>query len=150
MQEGKSSAKDEDDLDDDLEDDANAGKPLTTTFELNDTLYAEAELEDTDTVYLWLGVRPVVSPSCVLCSHWLKANVMLEYKLPAAVSLLRSKLEAAQTSLTSVIEDLEFLREQITVMEVNTARVDNWDVKRRREWREKEAQAGKTESKSAS
>ena len=75
---------------------------------------------------------------------------MLEYKLPAAVSLLRSKLEAAQTSLTSVIEDLEFLREQITVMEVNTARVYNWDVKRRRELREKEAQAGKTESKSAS
>ena len=33
-----------------------AKKPLTTTFELNDTLYAEAQLEDTDTVYLWLGV----------------------------------------------------------------------------------------------
>lgn len=30
--------------------------PLATTFELNDTLYAEAQLEDTDTVYLWLGV----------------------------------------------------------------------------------------------
>jgi hypothetical protein len=29
---------------------------MKTTFELNDTLYAEAELEDTDTVYLWLGV----------------------------------------------------------------------------------------------
>jgi hypothetical protein len=33
-----------------------AKKHLTTTFELNDTLYAEAQLEDTDTVYLWLGV----------------------------------------------------------------------------------------------
>ena len=32
-------------------------KPLKMTYELNDTLYAEAELEDTDTVYLWLGVR---------------------------------------------------------------------------------------------
>lgn len=31
--------------------------PLKTTFELNDTLYAEAEVEDNDTVYLWLGVR---------------------------------------------------------------------------------------------
>ena len=31
-------------------------KPFSTTFELNDTLYAEAQLEDTDTVYLWLGV----------------------------------------------------------------------------------------------
>jgi hypothetical protein len=29
---------------------------VKTTFELADTLYAEAELEETDTVYLWLGV----------------------------------------------------------------------------------------------
>jgi hypothetical protein len=55
-QEGK---KKEDDLEDDLSDEENVEdlkKPLTTTFELNDTLFAEAELEDTDTVYLWLGV----------------------------------------------------------------------------------------------
>ncbi|KAI0370964.1 Prefoldin subunit 3 [Pilatotrama ljubarskyi] len=129
--EGKSSSEGgEDDLDDDLEGGDGAGKPLTTTFELNDTLYAEAQLEDTDTVYLWLG-----------------ANVMLSYKLPAAISLLRSKLESAQSSLATVIEDLEFLREQITVMEVNTARVYNWDVKRRRELREKEAKEGKVEAK---
>ncbi len=63
---------------------------------------------------------------------------MLSYKLPAAVSLLRSKLDAASTSLENTIEDLEFLREQLTVMEVNTARVYNWDVKRRREKRMKE------------
>ncbi len=30
--------------------------PIKTTFELADTLYAEAELDETDTVYLWLGV----------------------------------------------------------------------------------------------
>lgn len=64
---------------------------------------------------------------------------MLSYKIPAAVALLKSKLESAEGSLTNVIEDLEFLREQITVMEVNTARVYNWDVKRRRELREREA-----------
>ncbi|OJT14441.1 hypothetical protein TRAPUB_9019 [Trametes pubescens] len=130
--EGKSAADgDDDDLDDeDLEEDSSSKKPLVTTYELNDTLYAEAELEDTDTVFLWLG-----------------ANVMLSYKLPAAVALLRSKLDSAQSSLATVIEDLEFLREQITVMEVNTARVYNWDVKRRRELREKEAKEGKVESK---
>ena len=63
-QEGKSKAADadEDDLDDDPDDDSeDQTKPLRTTFELNDTLYAEAEIEDTDTVYLWLGVR-FVSP----------------------------------------------------------------------------------------
>ncbi|KAG6840926.1 hypothetical protein C0991_003184 [Blastosporella zonata] len=120
--EGKSKAS-EDDMDDmdDLDEDDGPQKPLKTTFELNDTLFAEAELEETDTVYLWLG-----------------ANVMLSYKLPAAVALLTSKLEAAQMSLDNTVEDLEFLREQLTIMEVNTARVYNWDVKRRRERRERE------------
>lgn len=57
---------------------------------------------------------------------------MLSYKLPAAISLLRSKYGAAESSLKATVEDLEFLREQLTVMEVNTARMYNWDVKRRR------------------
>lgn len=64
---GKSKAPDDDDsdnLEDDLEDeeedeDGDSKKPLTTTFELNDTLWAEATLEESDTVYLWLGVRPI-------------------------------------------------------------------------------------------
>ncbi len=58
-QEGKSKASEGDDLDDDLDDEADdsSSKPIRTTFELNETLYAEAELEETDTVYLWLGVR---------------------------------------------------------------------------------------------
>ncbi|EPQ55611.1 Prefoldin, subunit 3 [Gloeophyllum trabeum ATCC 11539] len=126
--EGKKKASDDDEDEVDLEDDAqDEKKPLTTTFELNDTLYAEAQLEDTDTVYLWLG-----------------ANVMLSYKLPAAITLLESKLETAESSLKNTVEDLEFLREQITVMEVNTARVYNWDVKRRRERRAREAAEGKS------
>lgn len=72
---------------------------------------------------------------------------MLSYKIPEAISLLRSKLESAESNLVNVVEDLEFLREQITVMEVNTARVYNWDVKRRRELREKEAAEGSTSKK---
>lgn len=48
---------DEDDLDD-LDEGEGSGASAKTTFELNDTLYAEAELEETDTVFLWLGVRP--------------------------------------------------------------------------------------------
>jgi Prefoldin subunit len=67
---------------------------------------------------------------------------MLSYKLPEAVTLLRSKLDTAQSSLDGIMEDLEFLREQITVMEVNTARLYNWDVKRRRERREQEQLLG--------
>jgi len=31
--------------------------PIEATFELNDTLYAKAEIPPTEEVYLWLGVR---------------------------------------------------------------------------------------------
>ena len=40
---------------------------------------------------------------------------MLSYPLPEAESLLQSKFEAAQASLSNCEEDLDFLREQITV-----------------------------------
>ncbi|WVQ76823.1 hypothetical protein IAR50_006497 [Cryptococcus sp. DSM 104548] len=108
---------DEDDLDDDLDADKDkTEKPLKTLFELNDTLFAEAEVDENGEVGLWLG-----------------ANTMLMYPLQEAIELLSSKLSAAQRSLEETAEDLEWLREQITVMEVNFARVHNWDVKRRRE-----------------
>jgi len=70
-----------------------------------------------------------------------QANVMLSYKIPEAIELLTTKLKNAEVSLQSLQDDLEFLREQITVMEVNTARLYNWDVVRRRERRAKEAAA---------
>lgn len=40
---------------------------------------------------------------------------MLSYPLPEAEELLTSKLSAAKTSLGNCDEDLDFLREQITV-----------------------------------
>ena len=87
---------------------------------------------------------------------------MLSYTLAQAQELLTGKLSSAQQNFSNVVEDLEFLREQITIMEVNTARVNkntgaisnrcltkncfvqvyNWDVRRRRLKREAEA-AGK-------
>ncbi|KAK4166579.1 prefoldin subunit 3 [Cladorrhinum sp. PSN259] len=95
---------------------------LETTFELNDTLYAKAKLsEKTDEVYLWLG-----------------ANVMLSYPIGEAEELLESKLGAAKQSLKNCEEDLDFLREQITTMEVNVARVYNWDVVQKRKEKEEE------------
>lgn len=72
--------------------------PLETHFELNDTLYAKALVPTTKEVYLWLG-----------------ANVMLSYPVEEAEELLTSKLNAANTSLEHCDEDLDFLREQITV-----------------------------------
>ena len=68
---------------------------------------------------------------------------VVSWRSSIAIALLQSKLSAAEQNLQNTIEDLEFLREQITVMEVNTARVYNWDVKRRREAREKAEREGK-------
>jgi hypothetical protein len=59
---------DEDDLDDDLEEDeGKKEEPLKTLFELNDTLFAEAEVEETGEVGIWLGVSRV---SLSLSSHF--------------------------------------------------------------------------------
>jgi hypothetical protein len=62
---------DDDDLEDEDEDEESSKKRITT-FELNDTLYAEAELEDTDTVYLWLGVSPFVNR--VIATRYNRSN----------------------------------------------------------------------------
>lgn len=64
---------------------------------------------------------------------------MLEYTISEAITLLKQRLAAAKESLEVCDEDLEFLRENITTMEVNTARVYNWDVQKRRELKESEA-----------
>lgn len=69
---------------------------------------------------------------------------MLSYELPEAIELLRSKLKTAEENLDNHVSDLEYIREQLTIMEVNIARVFNWDVKRRRIQKEKES--GKEES----
>jgi len=95
-----------------------SSSPLETTFELNDTLFAKAHVPYTDEVYLWLG-----------------ANVMLAYPLEEAKELLEGKLEGAREKEGECEEDLEFLREQITTLEVATARVYNWDVGMRRKER---------------
>lgn len=63
---------------------------------------------------------------------------MLEYTIEEAVKLLQERLDTAKQTLKTCEEDLEFLRENITTMEVNTARVYNWDVQKRRELKLKE------------
>ena len=57
---------------------------------------------------------------------------MLAYPLEEAKELLAGKLEGAREKEGECEEDLEFLREQITTLEVATARVYNWDVGMRR------------------
>jgi len=104
--------------------------PIEATFELNDTLYAKANIPPTEEVYLWLG-----------------ANVMLSYPIDEAEELLASKLASAKQNTANCEEDLDFLREQITTMEVATARVYNWDVTmKRKEKNEQDASEEKGKS----
>lgn len=95
-------------------------KLIEVNYELDSTLYTKATIntENLDSVFLWLG-----------------AEVMLEYPLDEAVELLNKRLENNRNELITVKEDLEFLRENITTMEVNTARLYNWDVERRKKMR---------------
>lgn len=87
-------------------------KDLQTHFLMSSQLYSKARIPPTDTVCLWLG-----------------ANVMLEYPLEEAKTLLTKNLSTSTNSLKQIDEDLEFLRDQITTSEVNLARVFNWNVK---------------------
>ena len=88
---------------------------IETNFELNDTLYTRAEIPPTSLVFLWLG-----------------ADIMLEYPVDEAIGLLTEKLNTAKKNLQICEEDMQFLRENITTMEVNTARLYNWDVQKRK------------------
>jgi len=108
------------------------GTAFETTFELHDTLYAKASIAgDMDEVYLWLG-----------------ANVMLAYPIEEAKTLLEGKLKAALESLKNSEEDLDFLRQQITTLEVNTARLYNYEVTlKRRDRIEAEEERAKTRKK---
>lgn len=93
------------------------GEPLTSHYELAQSIFAKAKIpvHENDKVCLWLG-----------------ANVMLEYPRAEAIELLGQQLADAKTALATVIDDMGFLRDQITTTEVNMARVFNWDVKARR------------------
>ncbi|KAL2611040.1 hypothetical protein R1flu_022732 [Riccia fluitans] len=94
------------------------GETMKVDFELAEGIYSRAQIPEADSVCLWLG-----------------ANVMLEYPLEEARSLLQSNLENATASLKSIIEDMQFLRDQVTVTEVTIARVYNFDVHQRRKLR---------------
>ncbi|SCU93768.1 LAMI_0E15522g1_1 [Lachancea mirantina] len=96
-----------------------------TNYQLNETLFSRAEVDTSEDVKVGL---------------WLGADVMLEYPIQEAIELLQQKLADAKDNLNLAQEDLEFLRENITTMEVNCARLYNWDVEKKREL--KQAQQG--------
>jgi hypothetical protein len=76
---------------------------------------AQAVLQDTKVVSLWLG-----------------ANVMLEYPIEEAHGLLKQNHASALASVEVLKRDMLGLRDKITTAEVSIARVYNETVKQRR------------------
>ena len=53
----------------------------------------------------------------------------VEYTYDEALDLLNKNLQNATTNINTYIDDLNYLKEQITTIEVNLARVHNYKVK---------------------
>jgi len=99
---------------------------LTVDFMVTDAVWAKAKVPEGNTkVHLWLG-----------------ANIMVEYTFEEARTLLSKNLENAIQNLTVFEEDLSFLKDQVTTVEVNIARVYNYNVKLMQEKKLKEVQGG--------
>jgi hypothetical protein len=62
---------------------------------------------------------------------------MLEYEVEEGESLLTEKKQKAEESLKITNALIDGIREQITTVEVNMARIYNWDVKRRQAEKQK-------------
>ena len=77
-----------------------------------DSLYAKGLIEgERNTIALWLG-----------------AGVMAEYKFDEAIELLEENIAGANKQLKECKEGLEFIRDQINVVDVNMTRVYNMHV----------------------
>ena len=88
-------------------------KPVNVDYMVSNNLWAKAEVNVPDSVFLWLG-----------------ANVMCEYKMDEAKALLNQNLLNAKNQIKKNNTDLEFIKDQMTVCEVNIARVYNETVRR--------------------
>ncbi|EDO07203.1 Prefoldin subunit family protein [Babesia bovis T2Bo] len=84
---------------------------IYTYFKISDTLYSEARIPTTKTIFLWLG-----------------ANTMVEYPVDEAMSLLNDQLRVALESIEDIKKDLEWIRTQVTNTEVTVARLHNFSV----------------------
>ena len=87
------------------------GEEIKTSFEVSECAIVQATITKSDSVLLWLG-----------------ANVMVEYPHAEALALLNNNLASAKSSSADIITQLAFLKDQITVCEVNVARIHNWKV----------------------
>uniref|UniRef100_A0A915MBA3 Prefoldin subunit 3 n=1 Tax=Meloidogyne javanica TaxID=6303 RepID=A0A915MBA3_MELJA len=90
---------------------AKKANSVLVTYKLDENLFSDAVIEEMDRVCIWLG-----------------ANVMVEYKLEEAQTLLTNHLANIEQTNGETEEELDFLRDQITTTEVNLANLYNYGV----------------------
>ena len=105
---------------------------MNVDYMVSNNLWAKAEVSVPDSVFLWLG-----------------ANVMCEYKIEEAKTLLNQNLQNAKEQIKRNNADLEFIKDQMTISEVNNARIYNETVRRtqiakKKAAKEKAGSAGST------
>jgi len=83
-----------------------------------------------DVVYLWIG-----------------ANTMVEYSFDEAIELLEQQLRQFHFKIQELSEDLDDLRGNSITVEVNMARLFNFNVKRKKLLNPGDSQAPALESK---
>ena len=87
-------------------------KEVETHFLISDNIWAKSTIpNNTGKVGLWLG-----------------ANVMVEYSHDDALKLLLKNQKNAEEKLAETTADCDYVRDQITTIEVNMARVYNQGV----------------------
>jgi prefoldin subunit 5 len=84
------------------------GEVLEADYELGDTMYARAVLNDPKKVHLWIG-----------------ANTLCEFSLSEAREYLEKKQKEAQVMKELIERDVKLVKEQITTCEVTVARLYN-------------------------
>ncbi|XP_049848416.1 uncharacterized protein LOC126315221 [Schistocerca gregaria] len=88
-----------------------AKKDIECDFELITGTYTTVSLNNTGTIFLWIG-----------------ANLMVEYPINEALELLNSNKDNAEKAINSLKAGLKFLQEQIVIVQVSLARLHNWAV----------------------
>ena len=88
-------------------------KQINVDYMVSNNLWAKAEVKVPDSVFLWLG-----------------ANVLCEYKMDEAKALLNQNLQNAKEQMKKNNADLEFIKDQTTIGEVNHARIYNEAIRR--------------------
>ncbi|CEF67782.1 Prefoldin subunit 3 [Strongyloides ratti] len=84
---------------------------LKTSYKLTDEVYQHAEVEDLDSFVLYMG-----------------AYVMVEYPLDEGEEFINKNIAAINQRISEIDEELEYILNQITIVEVSTAHFINYMI----------------------